>query len=215
MKQILFLIAILSITATNYAQTFTVDGLEYEVTSTNPNEVTITGGTPATTDLVIPPSVTDNGTTYSVTIIGELAFGLFDGEGNPAIITSVSIPNTVRIIENSAFSEKQLTGDLILPNSVIEIGSSAFLANQITSVTLSENLIEIPSSAFSNNALTTLTIPSAVTTIANSAFTNNTITEVTALATLAPTIMTSSFPDVISATLNIPAGTLTSYINNG
>ena len=187
----LTLLAIIIATA-SFSQTFTVAGLDYEVISTTPNEVKITGGTPATTDLVIPPSVTDNGTTYSVTIIGVEAFGFAD-YSVPAIVTSVSIPNTIRIIENAAFAGNQLTGDLILPNSVIAIGGTAFSSNQITSVTLSENLSEIPISTF----------------------TGNNITQVTALATVAPSIVTSSFSDVSSATLNIPAGTLTSYINNG
>ena len=62
-------------------------------------------------------------------------------------ITSVEIPNTVKIIGNSAFYDNKLTS-VTIPNSVTNIGSSAFENNQLTSVTIPSSVTSIGSSAF-------------------------------------------------------------------
>jgi hypothetical protein len=61
------------------ALAFDVDGLSYAVTSATDVEVTgregrDDGGVPDTTNIVIPDTVMDSGTTYSVTSIGKSAF---------------------------------------------------------------------------------------------------------------------------------------------
>ena len=84
-------------------------------------------------------------------------------------ITSVEIPNTVKIIGNSAFYDNKLTS-VTIPNSVTSIGNSAFYDNKLTSVTIPNSVTNIGSSAFENNQLTSVTIPSSVTSIGSSAF---------------------------------------------
>ena len=62
-------------------------------------------------------------------------------------ITSVVIPNTVKIIGISAFRENYLTS-VTIPNSVTSIGNSAFGGNQLTSVTIPNSVTSIGISAF-------------------------------------------------------------------
>ena len=84
------------------------------------------------------------------------------------------IPNTVTEIGVSAFSEcKNLTGALILPNSVTKIGNGAFRScSGFTTLKLSETLSVIPDHAFYNCSSLSgkLIIPNSVTTIGNWAF---------------------------------------------
>ncbi|MCR5036648.1 MAG: leucine-rich repeat protein [Bacteroidales bacterium] len=103
--------------------TFTVGDLNYQVNVDNVS-VTVTGhvnGYDAQGDLIIPASVSYGGTDYTVTAIGNSAF-LYC-----FYLTSLSLPNTIITIEDSAFAYcSGFTGDLIIPNSVKTIGESAF-----------------------------------------------------------------------------------------
>jgi uncharacterized protein (TIGR02145 family) len=63
-------------------------------------------------------------------------------------LTSVTIPNGVTKIENTAFANNLLT-DITIPNSVTEIGESAFAGNQLTNITIGAN-VEIHDNAFDN-----------------------------------------------------------------
>ena len=73
-----------------------------------------------TGNVVVPESVTYNGTTYSVTRIGSEAFRGCSG------LTSVTIPNSVTSIGSSAFSGCSGLTSVTIPNSVTSIGGSAF-----------------------------------------------------------------------------------------
>ena len=84
-------------------------------------------------------------------------------------ITSVEIPNTVKIIGNSAFYDNKLTS-VTIPNSVTSIGKSAFSSNQLTNIIIPSSVTSIGSYAFSSNQLTSVTIPNNVTSIGTSAF---------------------------------------------
>lgn len=82
----------------------------------------------------------------------------------------------LKTIENSAFSRISLTGwEVVIPNTVTSIGSSAFWDSGIAKVTLPSGLKTIGNSAFMNNRITELNIPSSVTTIGNSTFNANRI----------------------------------------
>ena len=76
--------------------------LYYNITSDNTIEVTYYSSTTTDNnyvsgDVVIPSSVTNNGTTYSVTSIGDAAFS------DCSSLTSVTIPNSVTSIGDYAF----------------------------------------------------------------------------------------------------------------
>ena len=76
---------------------------------------------------------------YEVVPLGAISYGLG--------ITSVIIPNTVKIIGKDAFRENKLTS-VTIPTSVTSIGNSAFCDNKLTSVTIPNNVTSIGTSAF-------------------------------------------------------------------
>ena len=106
-------------------------------------------------DIVIPESVTYNGTTYSVTSIGYYAFYYCTG------LISVTIPNSVTSIGNRAFSYCSGLTSVTIPNSVTSIDDQAFSGcSGLTSVTV--NIAEpltISSLTFNNSYKATLYVP--------------------------------------------------------
>lgn len=196
MKKQLLIFTTLFISIIGYSQTFFVQDtngnmLRYTVTSSNTVSL-INGSTINNTSVAIPASVTNGGTTYSVTSLGSNAL-------SGTATTNVSIPNTVTSIEQGAFNNANLTS-VVLPSNLQTIGDFAFGSNQLTG----------------------LTIPSSVTSIGSGAFRgNNGLTSVTVLATVPPTITTANnqndtFYDTITQDrsdidLIIPAGTSAAY----
>ena len=97
-KQTLMLLVMLALRPqVASAYHFKVGGIYYNI---NGNEATVTYNSydQYTGSVNIPSSVTYNGSTYSVTSIGEMAFCYCSG------LTSVTIPNSVTSIGESAFS---------------------------------------------------------------------------------------------------------------
>ena len=131
------------------AQEFTAGDLNYSVNDDGVS-VTVTGlvdGTAATGSLLIPESVTYQGTAYAVTAISDFAFYGCSG----------------------------FTGDLVIPNSVTSIGEAAFMSCDgfTGSLTLSSSLTTIQDYTFYGCKFTgSLTIPTAVTMIGTNAFTH-------------------------------------------
>ena len=151
-------------------------------------------------DVVIPSTVTYDGTTYSVTSIREGAFLSCSG------LTLVTIPNSVTSISNGAFIEcsglisinvasgnthySSIDGVLYnyvqdtliqcpvaktsvtIPNSVTSIGESAFeYCSRLTSVTIPNSVTSIGGFAFDGcSGLTSVSIPNSVTFIGSNAF---------------------------------------------
>jgi hypothetical protein len=68
----------------------------------------------------------------------------------------VTIPDSVTIISNSAFSNNLLTA-VAIGNSVTTIGSEAFVNNLLTTVTIPNSVTGIGPFAFANNFLTSVT----------------------------------------------------------
>ncbi|MBQ1746306.1 MAG: leucine-rich repeat protein [Muribaculaceae bacterium] len=157
--------------ATVTAHDFEVDGIYYII---NGNEATVTfRGTSYyeysneySGSVTIPSSVTYNGTIYSVTSIGVLAFYNCSG------LTSVTIPNPVTEIGYSAFSGCRGLTSVTIPTSLKTIGERAFKDCQsLTSVAIPNSVTTIGESAFYNcSALTSVSIGNSVSSIGNSAF---------------------------------------------
>ncbi len=118
------------------------------------------------TDIVIPSSIKG----VSVNIIGYYAISSKN-------LTSVSIPNSVTVIDGGAFRDNNLT-NLSIPNSVTYIGYESFMNNNLTSVSIPNSVTDIVTRAFANNNLTNLSIPNSVTSIGNETFMNNSLTSV-------------------------------------
>ena len=177
--------------------------LYYEIISGTTNVGVVRPETGSTYDnyvtgnVVIPATVTYGGTTYNVTELRSINnyYGSFEGCSG---LTSVTIPNSVTTIGNSAFSNcsglTTLNFNAIncndftsysrfnsCPITTINIGDSvqripAYFAsglNSLTSVIIGNSVTTIGESAFFNcSGLTSVTIPNSVTTIENSAFSN-------------------------------------------
>lgn len=103
-KKVSLIALLLCVSFGMYAHDFEVRGIFYEILSETDKTVKVTFkgsyseySNEYTGNVVIPEIVTYNGTTYSVTSIGDYAFRNCSG------LTSVTIPNSVISIENSAF----------------------------------------------------------------------------------------------------------------
>ena len=133
------------------AHDFEAGGIYYNILSETDKTVAVTYqgdsynayNNEYTGSVVIPESITYNGTTYSVTSIGESAFFWCDG------LTSITIPNSVTSIGENAFAYCSGLTSITIPNSVTSIGDNAFYACR---------------------GLTSITIPNSVTSIGNYAF---------------------------------------------
>ena len=183
------------------AQTFTSGGLKYTVIyGSHSVQVTQQNSSDISGSVVIPSTVTYDGTTYSVTSIGWSAFAYCSG------LTSVTIPTGVTSIGNEAFkycsgltSINVASGNthyssidgvlynhvqdtliqcpgaktsITIPNSVTSIGEEAFSGcSGLTSVTIPTGVTSIGERAFSGcSGLTSVTIPTGVTSIGSGAF---------------------------------------------
>ena len=151
-------VAVLAVLQTAWAYDFSATSpsghtLYYEIISGTTNVGVVRPGTGSTYDnyvtgnVVIPATVTYGGTTYNVTELRSVNnYGTFrDCSG----LTSVTIPNSVTSIGNSAFSGCSGLTSVTIPNSVTFIGEAAFVRC---------------------SGLTSVTIPNSVTTIGNNAF---------------------------------------------
>ena len=120
----MLLLAALCTAATTHAYDFQSGDLYYNITSDNTVEVTYqkyesTENYKGLTAATIPATVTHNGTTYSVTSIGDKVFMYC------YYLTSITIPNSVTSI-GSAFLYCSSLTSITIPNSVTSIGGIAF-----------------------------------------------------------------------------------------
>jgi hypothetical protein len=101
----------------------------------------------------------------SVLVIEDGAFWGANG------ITSLTIGNGVITIGARAFNGANKITSLIIPNSVTTIGTSAFSGTSLlTSLTLGNHLTTIETDAFGGSGITSLVIPDSVTIINDRAF---------------------------------------------
>lgn len=83
----------------------------------------------------------------------------------------------LRVIESSAFYSMGLSNwEVVIPNTVEEIRSSAFSQNSIGKINMPTSLKIIGDSAFYSNNIKELTIPASVTSIGSLAFNANKVT---------------------------------------
>lgn len=100
-----------------YAEDIVCDGLVYTVT--NGTEVTVKGFDEPTENLVIPASFTSDGTEYTVVAIADEAFRL-------AGLRTVSLPESLKSIGNSAFAFNMFMSQCDLPSGLEYVGENAF-----------------------------------------------------------------------------------------
>lgn len=182
-------------------------------------EIRIHGYSGTSTDVTIPGSINGKPVTFvtglndkqltsvtipdSVTVIGNGAFT------NNAL-TDITIPGSVTHIDYYAFRNNQLTG-VEIPDSVEFIGRAAFQSNRLQRATLG-NVSEIGAYAFSDNQLEEIAIPADVAEIGENAFEKNNLRSI---AFQGPTtrILARAFADNQLTAVALPA-TL-KYIGTG
>ena len=166
------------------AHNFEVDGIFYNILSKENKTVKVTYKGSYSSEysreysgnVVIPANVTYEGTTYSVTTIGESAFYLCYG------FTSIEIPNSVTTIGNYAFYGcSRLTSIVVAEdntiydsredcNAIIETATNTLIQGCKNTV-ISNSVTTIGNYAFDGcTGLTSIEIPNSVTTIGYDAF---------------------------------------------
>ena len=99
----------------------------------------------------IKSKVTFGGRDYTVTEIGTATSNVFR---DCTALTSVTIPNTVEEIDDSAFKNCTSLNSIVIPDSVEEIGDQAFFGCvSLSSITLPKKLKEIDKMTFSECAM--------------------------------------------------------------
>lgn len=149
------------------AYDFESAGIYYNITGNNTVEVTYSDRDNNTYSgsVSVPETVTNNGTEYSVTTIGEYAF-------QGSVVTSVSMPESITSIGTSAFSGCQNLESVTLPESLTTLGSSAFYSCKLLkTIKIPSGVTAIPERCFSTcSSLESVTIPEGVMTIGDGAF---------------------------------------------
>ena len=169
MKRLLLFISTLICANVLMSQTrFSIDGLRYEVKSTNPAKVEVYDANSSIITAIIPAIVTYYGIDYSVTSIGRWAFDDCNS------LASVTIPNSVTSIGFEAFLYcDSLASVTFEDNSSLDsIGGEAFChCSSLTSVTIPNSVTFIGGRAFWGcSSLTSIDIPNSVNTIGADAF---------------------------------------------
>lgn len=150
---------------------FELDGLAYSVISFDSATVCLEGlpdGQDGPDSLAIPETINFYGLDLTVTKIADYAFA-YRGKWKHELI----IPNTITEIGAHAFDYTAFTGPLVIPNSVVTIGEGAFYeCLGFTDLSLPSSLRTIGASAFGkcSGMHGTLALPEGVTTIRSGAF---------------------------------------------
>lgn len=189
--------------------TFTVDGIEYVISSEDLNEVAVGenvsfGGTTAN----IPATVMNGATTYTVTALANYAL-----QKKPSL-TSVTLPETVKKIGSHALRNTGITS-MLIPNSVDTIGGFAFYGcTALTSVELGNGVKFIDMYTFNDcSNLQTVKIGTGMIKM-NYVFVDcPLLADVTCLAVTPPQLIGTfgGTTPIATATLSVPSGSVSAY----
>ena len=161
------------------AYDFQVDGLYYEIIA-GTNEVFIHPANGKiqmkySGNITIPEKVTDyNGNVYTVVGIGEYAFA-------SSSISSIQIPNTIRFIDQFAFSGCYQLKTLQLPNSLERIGGNFIRGSAVTKISIPSSVTKIEKEAFAGTSLLSIdltSLSSSITEIAEGLFYGTSLTSI-------------------------------------
>ncbi len=164
---------------------FTEDGIKYTVSD---GVAKVTGYTGTSTEVVIPSTISHDGSTYNVTSINTTAFHgssitkVATGAnvtyiGSNAFmdcteLTDVEIQGRITTVEANLFSDCTALTTVNIPDSVTSVSSNVFYGcSKLSNVTIGSGLGAIGDSMFQNcTSLASITIPAGITTIKMAAF---------------------------------------------
>ena len=139
------LISVVAFTAT-LAQEFTVNGLNYELTSTENREVKVTGGE-IREEIIIPETVTYDNVKYTVTRIADNAFSGRTDQSN--FTRRYVIPGSVKSLGNRAFYDNYYLEEVVFNKGLETIGEWAFgYARELKEIVIPSTVVSIANSAF-------------------------------------------------------------------
>jgi len=151
-----------------------------------------------------------------ITSLKSDIFSSDDGYGGWVGLTSITIPNSVKSIEEGLFSGCERLTSISLPNSLTAISNQMFMnCKSLTSITIPNSVTSIGESAFYGcTSLTSITIPGSVKSIGANAFYGCTgLTSITI-----PNSVTSIGENAFSGCINltsIPISNAVKSIKNG
>ena len=150
------------------AYSFESAGIYYNITGNNTVEVTYSDRDNNTYSgsISVPETVTNSGTEYSVTKIGEYAF-------QGSAVTSVSMPEGITSIGQYACNECGSLETVVLPTNLDDFSGWCIFRNcrNLKNIAIPENVTEIPNGTFINcSSLAAITIPQGVGEIGSNAF---------------------------------------------
>ncbi|MBR5860089.1 MAG: leucine-rich repeat domain-containing protein, partial [Bacteroidaceae bacterium] len=170
----LFTALLLLCTTMATAHNFVVNGIYYNILSTQDKtvEVTYKGNSyygcedRYMDNVVIPEKVTYNGSTYKVTGIGDEAFRAC------LLLKSIQMPNSIEFIDDYAFSGCSGLKSIELSSSVTTIGWEAFAScKSLTSIEIPDGVTTIKDFAFRDcYGFKSIKIPNTVTYIGSGVF---------------------------------------------
>ena len=139
MKKIFLLFSLLLGVLSAWADDVEVDGIFYNLDKeTKTASVTYRNGFKYKGAVVIPETVSVDGTAYSVTSLGEKCF--FECSG----LTSITIPNSVTSLGDYCFSGCSGLTSITIPNSVNSLGKQFFYeCSSMTSITIPNSVTSI------------------------------------------------------------------------
>ena len=145
MRRTFILLLILVTSVNGWAVSFTVDGINYNITDANGLVVAVTSSTPKYQGSVtIPATVTYNGKNYSVKAIGENAFKQCTD------LTSVTIGSNIETVGYAAFSGCTNLTEINWSNNIKKLDTYAFNdCSALTHAELSSSLEEMGVAVFS------------------------------------------------------------------
>lgn len=168
---------------TDYSFTKNADGSTYTITGyTGDLQKYLAGGTTPengyATDITLPD--TYNGD--AVTAIADYAFDNESDHDQLQIVkalTKVTLGKNITTIGKAAFAGNDISGEVIIPNTVSSLGDNAYADNRITSVVLGSGMWFTGNGTFNNNQISSLDLGTGVSIIGTSAFANNQLTTLT------------------------------------
>ena len=210
MKKLFLFFSLLLGVLSAWAYDVEADGIFYDLDKEN-KTASVTYSSDCFYDgaVVIPETISVDGTAYSVTSLGAYCFN--DCRG----LTSITIPNSVTSLGEWCFSWCSSLTSITIPNSVTSLGRSCFSGcSGLTSITIPNSVTSLGDDCFSLcSGLTSITIPNSVTSLGERCFAYcSRLTEVHANRETPPATGYDIFSECWSLeTIYVPTGASANY----